>query len=318
MFHGAGKGLLLALSIFCPGVNGFGEAQKYLFVAAPETGQVAYLKLPSPGGPAVFDGEPMRVLIGSGLQYPQGVAVDSHRKQLYVADPGLGQLVRFPLQDLRGDAVGVGSMETVASGVEVRAVAVDGLGNVFFTDEPTQRILKVTASMIEAGNTTAEVVYDGGAVKAVSAPGGIALDNFFVYWLNKASGTQVGTLVRGVHTPPGGANSTDGLVVLANNALKCYGLCLALGNIFYTDEANNLYGIQRSSTASHNPVTITSTLQEPRGCAYDGDSTVYVADKAQNAVFQFAANMNAVLPNRRLTKAADLQGAFGVAVYVRL
>lgn len=163
--------------------------------------------------------------------------------------------------------------------------------------------------------------------KGVSSPGGIALDNYFVYWLNKVGGTDHGTLLRARQNPHPNAlmnvtkqqvnGSGPAMIALASNAVKCYGLCMALGNIFYSDESTNLYGIHRASTAQHDPVTVSSSLQQPRGCAFDGDSTVYVADKVANAVYQFPSNMQELTENRPLTKAADVQGAFGVAVYVQ-
>jgi len=292
----------------------FGEAQKYLIASAPRNNMISYLALPPSGAPATGE-QPMRVLIADDLKYPQGIAIDQYRGVLYVADPTLGKLVGYDLTP-SGERLKVGGMRTVADGVEARSVAVDGLGNIYFTDEPRQLIMRITARMLRDGNTKAEVVYGGANVtKEVSAPAGIAMDNYFVYWLNKHGGERSGTLVRAPHKP--GVNGT-GLqpVKLASNAPKCYGVCLSMGNIFYTDETRNLYGIARASTARHNPITISSELAEPRGCAHDGDGTVYVSDKKHNAIYQFASNMQELLPDRQLIKAADLEGAFGVAVYV--
>lgn len=242
------------------------------------------------------------------------MAVDDYRKRLFVADPNLGKLVGYDIIH-NGDALSVGKMWTVAEGVEVRSVTVDGLGNVYFTEEPTQQIMKVTAAMIDAGQTVPLVLYDGRSVAQVSAPGGITADSFFVYWLNKASGEQVGTVVRAGAVP--GNSSALAPISLASNAMKCYGICLALDTVFYTDESNNLYGVKRASTARHEPVTISSTLGEPRGCAFDGAGTVYVADKVTNSIFQFPSNME-TLGHMQIQKAADLEGAFGVSIYTKL
>eukprot|EP00933_Yihiella_yeosuensis_P042415 TRINITY_DN3698_c3_g1_i1.p1 TRINITY_DN3698_c3_g1~~TRINITY_DN3698_c3_g1_i1.p1 ORF type:complete len:328 (+),score=40.61 TRINITY_DN3698_c3_g1_i1:102-1085(+) len=308
------------------GVHSFGEASKYLIISAPQKGHISYLKLPDDGSPA--DGkEAPKVLIDSGLVFPQGVAVDAYRQRLFVADPNLGHLVMYPLSITR-DLLVVGSQQIVARGVEVRAVSVDGLGNVVFTEEATNRIMKVSAAMIDAGNTKAKTLYDGKSLANLRAPGGIAADNYFVYWLNKQSGTTAGSVVRGRQHPSysllttSNDNSTaanvshTNVAVLSNNAQKCYGTCIGLGNLFYTDESKNLYGINRASTARHFPVVISSALQEPRGCAFDGANTVYVADKGRNAVYQFASNLGSnLVPNRPLSKALDMQGAFGVAIY---
>lgn len=322
--------LLLACAQGC---HAFGDAPQFLFVSSPATGHIGYRKLPSDGSPAKPD-EAMRSLITSGLVFPQGIAVDEYRRRMFVADPNLTGVVMYPLST-NGDTVTVGKQQTIAKGVQARAVAVDGLGNVVFTDEPNNRIMRVTNAMIQDGNTTAETLYNGKYVTSVKSPGGIAADNYFVYWLNKASGLQVGTLLRGVQEPSAvrklsaaaanasgksaGAVATAadaGVALLAKNAPKCYGVCIAAGYVFYTDEASNLYGIKKAATSRHTAFTISSKLQAPRGCVYDGSGTVYVADKQQNAVFQFASNMQHQLePNQPLAKAAEMKGAFGLAIY---
>jgi hypothetical protein len=298
------------------GAVSYGEAPRYLIATSPSTSVVAYLKLPDDGSPAVA-GQAMRTLIKDELKFPQGIAVDQYRKRLFIADPNLGHLVMYPLS-MSGDMLSVGKQQIIAKDVEVRAVAVDGLGNVIFSEEPTNSIQRVSAASIDAGNTVAEILYSGNSTSTVSEPGGVAVDNYFVYWLNKNMGTQAGTVVRGRQQPTA-LLQTDGsgnLAVLARNSQKCYGACIALGNLFYTDDSRYLYGTNRAATARQDAVTVNSELQFPRGCAFDGAQTVYVADKGQDAIFQFASNVGNQLRPVSLSKAADLQGAFGVAVYV--
>lgn len=305
------------------------NSTKATTAASNETGasDVSTTSAPASASARSLGASSMEDLVTEGLTFPQGVAVDQVRKVVYVADPNLGKLVSYPLKGNRGK-LSVGAQKTVAENVEVRAVAVDGLGNVFFTEEPTGKVMRVTAKMIEEGSTTAETVYAAAESKGVSAPGGIAVDNYFVYWLNKVGGSEHGTVLRGRQTPAPLAllnvtkmqanASKAAMVALASNAMKCYGVCLALGNIFYTAESTHLYGVHRASTAQSNPVTVADSLEQPRGCAFDGDSTVYVADKVANAVYQFPSNMQDLTERTPLTKAADLPGAFGVAVYVQV
>eukprot|EP00929_Paragymnodinium_shiwhaense_P083258 TRINITY_DN44295_c0_g1_i1.p1 TRINITY_DN44295_c0_g1~~TRINITY_DN44295_c0_g1_i1.p1 ORF type:complete len:321 (+),score=34.61 TRINITY_DN44295_c0_g1_i1:140-1102(+) len=295
------------------GVAGFGEPDKFLIVSSPSTHRIAYLKLPSPGGPPTALA-PMHVLVDSGLSVPQGIAVDEMRKKLYVADPDLGKLISYDLHQ-SGDILSVGKSHTVATGVEVRWVTVDGVGNVYFTDEAKNKIYKVSASAVDGGSTTPTVLFDGQSVAEVSGPGGIVTDNFFLYWVNKLSGTTAGSLLRGVAT----ARNDTGVArvsSLSKNTQKSYGVCLGLTNIFYTDETKKLYALPR--TGGGNPLTASASLTEPRGCAFDGSSTVYVADKSLNAVYSLASSVETYAAAAPLTKAADLSGAFGVAVYKRL
>jgi len=306
---------LLSLCALLPAVSGFGEAQKYLIVSSPTTHKVSYMKLPENGAPVIGGPEPMRALVSTGLLVPQGIAVDQYRKKLYVADPDLNKLVAYDLSQ-SGDALTVGEQQVIVDNIEARWVAVDGVGNVWVTDEGRNSLYKVPAANIESKQLPAVPikVYSGATSSQMSSPGGVLSDNYFVYWVNKASGTQVGSLIRGTTEPNitfGGAVQPE--VPLANNVMKSYGLCMGYNKIFYTDETANMFVVPRIGGT---PQQVTNALSEPRGCAFDGDGTVYVADKNYNAVYQFASNAQEFSPSTPLTKAADFQGAFGVSVYV--
>lgn len=309
------KLIILLVALFSKlfvGTEAFGEPRKYIIVTAPTTSRIAYIKLPGKGRP-LEPGDNFRTLVETNLIVPHGIAVDEYRKKLYVGDPGLNKLVAYDLKH-DGDGLKVGDRSVIADDIEVRWVTVDGVGNVFFSDEPRSRIMRVSADQIDKGNTTAEVLYDSIDTEKVSAPGGITTDNFFVYWVNKASGTQVGSLMRAPSSQYL-ANSSSKIQTFASNTMKSYGVCLAMNNLFYTDEVSNLYGMKRQGTGL---ATVSGYLQEPRGCAWDGDSTVYVADKATNALYQFPSNMIEVREGVRLKKAAEMQGIYALATYVRV
>jgi hypothetical protein len=148
---------------------------------------------------------------------------------------------------------------------------------------------------------------------ALSAPGGVATDNFYVYWTNKVDGDQVGTVVRDLAVRP--TNTTQAgpqrAEVLASNAPKAYGLCLALDNVFFTGFDSHVYAVK---STGGDVVTISSNFSSPRGCAWDGDSTVYIADRSANAIFAIPASQ-ASLTQARPQKVVDFQDAFGVAVF---
>eukprot|EP00928_Gymnodinium_smaydae_P002123 TRINITY_DN10750_c0_g1_i1.p1 TRINITY_DN10750_c0_g1~~TRINITY_DN10750_c0_g1_i1.p1 ORF type:complete len:331 (+),score=68.35 TRINITY_DN10750_c0_g1_i1:94-993(+) len=297
----------MVAALLLPVAQAFGEAQRYLLVSSPATHRIGYLKMQRDGAPPV--NESLRILVDSGLSVPQGIAVDDYRKRLYVADPDLNKLVGYDIRH-SGDAIVLGAQFTIATDVEPRWVAVDGVGNVFFTDESKNRILKLSAGAAETrAPATPEVLFDGSKNgSAVSSPGGIASDNIFLYWSNKAYGTQVGSLVRGVE---GG-----GATVMANNAMKSYGVCMGTRHLFFTNEETHLYALSRSGSGGVQ--TVSSGFLQPRGCAFDGESTIYVADKMHNAVYQFSANSRDFSKPRKLTKAADFPGAFGVASYAKV
>jgi len=289
------------------GADAFGEANKYLIASAPSTHMVGYALLPHGGYPD--GGVQMRVLVSTGLTNPQGIAVDQHRRRLYVADPALTRLVFYDLRP-SGSSLTVGAQETAANSVETRWVAVDGVGNVYFTDEPYHRVLRLSAHAIATGGTQAEIIYDGAFLGSVSSPGGIAVDNYFVYWTNKESGTQVGSVIKSRELP--GVVNGSSVEVVSNNVVKSYGICLApRGSLFYTDERSNLFGVRGAGDV----VTVSAGFVQPRGCSFDGDSTVYVADKYLNAIYAFPTRSPTLDAGAQMIKAAEIEGAFGVAVY---
>eukprot|EP00928_Gymnodinium_smaydae_P054111 TRINITY_DN37941_c0_g1_i1.p1 TRINITY_DN37941_c0_g1~~TRINITY_DN37941_c0_g1_i1.p1 ORF type:complete len:332 (-),score=86.96 TRINITY_DN37941_c0_g1_i1:110-1105(-) len=287
------------------------ESPGFLLISAPRQGTVSWVRLPEAN---VYDGLEPKTLIDSGLKHPQGIAVDQKRKLLYVADPDVQRIYAYELK-IEGGTLKAGKRSVLARDAESRWVAVDGVGSVFFSDEPRNRILRVTAEQaLRGAGAASEVVHSGQEITQVSEPGGVAVDNFNVYWTNKHFGTQVGSVVRGgeerAETDQGQGGSADVVSVLARNAPKAYGICLALGNIYFTAARKSVYGVKKRG----GPVAeVSSQLSSPRGCAFDGDGTVYVADRDQNAVFSFAGNMQKIT-HAHLTKAFDVEDAFGLAV----
>lgn len=299
---------LLALWMGLQGANAYNEMDKFLIVSSSATHTVAYAPIPTQKIPGEVK---LRTLIDSGLTFPQGLAVDPWRRYLYVADPTLNDLVYYVLDPSSEDRLYVGGQKIAAKGVEVRWVTVDNLGNVYFTVESTQQIMRITAEMLDAGDTAAQVVFASTGIHQspmVSAPGGIAMDNYYAYWTNKLNPDRAGAVVRSLHAP--GSKTAD---LTASMGVKSYGVCIAVNNIFFTGEVKNLYGISR--LGGSRPVTVVNTFEEARGCAWDGQNTVYVADKKKNAVYSFPANMPSLNMSVPISLTAYLEGAYGVTVY---
>lgn len=280
-------------------------AQRYVIVSAPRTSKISYIKI---GQFGTAEGEP-QTLVNAGLNHPQGLAVDQARAKLYVADPDDSKILSYQLANKDGALV-ASNPQVVSSTAESRWVTVDSVGNLFFSDEPLNRIIKMTATSMRGGEGKPEVIYDGNVITAVNSPGGIAADNFYVYWTNKQVGDEVGALVRGAETPSK-TNQADSVAVMAKNTVKSYGVCIAIDNVFYTDTEKNVYGVKK---AGSDIVTVSSELTQPRGCAWDGDGTVYVADRGANKVYSFAGNQD-TLSLATLSVTTEFEDAFGVAVW---
>merc|ERR1719420_1306146 len=246
-------------------------------------------------------------LVDTGLRSPQGLAEDRKRRCLFVADPDLRKVLSYQLTVKEGTLLVEGQPSVAAQNVEARWVAVDGQGDLFFTDEAANVVMKVDGESARASRGKPHVIYDGAFHAEVNRPGGVATDNFDVFWSNKAVGTQVGSLIRGAEEPKEAAHV---LTKITQNSNKVYGVCLAGNNVFYTNTQKFLFGVKKSGGAI---ATVSDGLLAPRGCAWDGDSTVYVADKSANTIYSFAGNMHNLAP-ARLTKFATFDDAFGLAV----
>jgi len=302
--------MLLSL-LFFPAVVWADEPARYLFMSSSRLAKVVYVHLPSrspvtgPGAPA----HKTQTLIETGLKAPMGLASDQQRNTLFVADPEVKKVLSYKILFSGGKAVVDGEAAVAVNDIEARWVACDGLGNLFVSDEARNYIMKIPADGQFRKDSTASVVYSGNVLTQVSAPGGVAVDNFHIFWSNKAVGTTAGSVVKGFESPPN-ANTAESVLVLANNADKVYGVCLAKDNVFYTNHDKYIYGVKKGGGAE---LTISDKFQEPRGCTWDGDGTVFVADRAANLVAAFAGNMQKLAP-ARIGKVVDLEGAFGVAV----
>eukprot|EP00929_Paragymnodinium_shiwhaense_P114628 TRINITY_DN83086_c0_g1_i1.p1 TRINITY_DN83086_c0_g1~~TRINITY_DN83086_c0_g1_i1.p1 ORF type:complete len:343 (+),score=61.72 TRINITY_DN83086_c0_g1_i1:100-1128(+) len=282
----------------------------FLIVTAPRNGKISWVRLPE--GTHYEKGK-FRTLIDEGLQHPQGVAVDQKRKRLYVADPDVRSIFSYQLIYDGDELRTTGTKTVVTNQVESRWVTVDSLGAVFFSDEPRNLILKMSPDRVLRGDHEPEVVYDGLTNTAVNAPGGVSVDNFHLFWTNKHQGMEAGTVIRGFESGGGSTSGPKPLHVLARSSEKSYGICSALGNLFYTDASRKLYGVKKSGGK---PVEVSGSLKSPRGCTWDGSGTVYVADRSANAIYAFAGDMGDKIEPAQLTKAFHAEDAFGVAVAV--
>merc|ERR1719310_2236655 len=112
------------------------------------------------------------------MHQPLGIAVDQVHQRVFIADPSLSHIVSYKLR-YNGDPryLAVDSPTTYAGGTKARWVAVGALGNLYYSDEDNNQILKITAKQLKT-NGTAEVLYDGASLGALRTPGGIGVDSF--------------------------------------------------------------------------------------------------------------------------------------------
>jgi len=305
--------LAFATFLSLPATFGLDEKDKYQYVVVsqPRKKSVTYAKI------NIFQydaGNETFPLVTAGLKNPLGLAIDNVRGRLFVADSEAGKVFMYKLIFDKGNLVTDGLQHVAASGLQPRWVSVNEAGDIYVTDEPSNQISKVTAAQLLKLDATPSTVFAGSNSKVVSSPGGVSVDDSEIFWVNKFEGKSVGTVIRGREAKPKGGTKTTNTdaVAIAQNADKAFGCCAAGNNVFYTGEEKYIYAVKKTGGSA---VPIVDSLVAPRGCAWDGSSTVYIADRSGNALTYFASAMHA-LQLIEIHKLMTVEDPFGVAVAI--
>lgn len=281
----------------------------------------------------------------SVVSYPMGLALERTKSQdkhgyevtkrfLFVADPGescdVMHILRFPLYDELGQ-FSVGDKQVIMENKCVRWVTLDALGNLYATCEETGEILKLPVEQIRKDPLTAPplVLYSSSGPNGmqVNNPGGIAVDMFQVYWSNKVMGGSTGSVVKGSSFRPAGHGKMPAVWPIAKNADlgKDYGVCLVGNNIFFTQN-ERVFAVSKNGGAiaevhrgggAENDKDAHLKLKKPRGCAWDRDGTVYVADREAGKIFSFPSLQKNLRSVGKLHRIATIEDPFAVIVVDR-
>jgi hypothetical protein len=276
-------------------------------------------------------------LLDQQVKMPRGLAIDRFNceggaceRRLYVADLGKQSILAFNLMIANG-VPAVGPVEedgpsvcAITRGLLATWVTVDSDGNLYFNagKDGAKQISMIPGEQLRGSKCTRpepRVIYDGASAEEVDAPGGLATDNFKLFWTNKAMGSQIGAVVS---APTDVEVKTDleadddvtpappARTKVVINVNSVYGVCLAMNNLYYTSENTYVYGVKKTGGAI---ATISDKFLAPRGCAFDGDGTVYVMDTQMGAILNFPSNMGILAPSK-VKKFAMYGGGFGAAV----
>ena len=206
-------------------------------------------------------------LFGSGLEAPNGIAVDG-AGNVYIADT-YNNAIKEIMPNTAGAITLVGSGLSSPSGV-----AVDGAGNVYFADTGNNAV-KVWEA---ASNTVVTLVNSG-----LSSPGGVAVD--------RAGNVYIGDHDNQVIKKWTAASNT--VTTLFTSGLS-YDAPLAvddIGNVYFF--AN---GAVSKWTAANNTITtlVNSGISVILGVAVDGGGNVYFADRDYMSIKKWTAASNTV------------------------
>jgi len=267
-------------------------------------------------------------LIDAGLMSPSGiVAIDDHRKRsncacfyLYVADPGLSKILEFRVNFINGLLEPDGTHKTLMSNVRATWLTADSVGSIFFSDGQSVHTLERTGPLLQGGTPMfkpVKLLYGPDNFKQVNQPSGLTTDNFNLFWVNGAEGMSSGSVIKASELRDFEAEAAGEAAVppyvVAQNADKVVGACIAQGNVYYTSADRAIYGVKKTGGATATIVEA-GLLQAPKGCAWDGDGTVYLADEGGNTVYSFAGNMRSLGPTKLDKHHMTITGPFGLAV----
>jgi hypothetical protein len=320
-----------------------------------------------------------------------GLALDSDLG-LYVADIGLGQILRYQLKTAPCDGSTVvnviadannginfedavvkrlcagggsapgpplalmvdGSPTAVAMGTNAAWVSTDASGALYYSDQIANSVNRISPgairSMMEgtltpdavkhlsaadvqgqiAANSnmasssnqitgvtaleTAATIYQAGTTDHVGVPAGIAVDGSSLFFANQASGYGNGSVVVGLASPLDANGAEGGVTAMAMHALanstdSAHGLAVTSNKVIFTGNQHAVYATDLSGGIV---TTLTDTLDTPRGLAWDGDGTVFVADEDASMVFSFPCGK--LTARTSLAQVLTTPGPFGLAV----
>lgn len=300
-------------------------------------------RYPEPGH-LLIDGETRCVGYGCredddvGLKSPHGLAVHEgeslSQATLFVSDPEALSIYAYTLMRSQFGGLTATGQHKILQNVDTKALAVDAFGNLFYTVTESGEVNMLTtdylAKAAEAwatGSTLPEpevvALYGasskGEAGAAVARPAGIASDNFFVYWANQGGDEATGTVVKApdsIGEDP--AQFADALQALAANSDSvnfedvASNVCLARDTAFFTGDTHSLWAVKTSGSLI---AEVAKNFSKPKGCVYDRQGSLYVADEADGVVYSLAANFNALRAVRYTTRTAVVPGADQIAIF---
>lgn len=266
-------------------------------------------------------------LISSGLIEPCGIAVDHSRMRLYVADPQSHKVFMYNL--LYGDnglSVDEQAQYVAVNDITSRWVAVDESGSLFCTDEKRSFIAEVPAE--ELAEISREdyrrpvyhkthKLFSNDRVREVDKPGGIAVDGINLYWGNRDRRRSFGSLMMAPEEPNSKrVKGVPGIIgALSRNVDKVYGVCASPSAIFYTGGERLVYGTKPGARHTQALASVVlDNFARPRGCVWDGDGTMFLADKGNNAVWSFPSTFHH-LGLSQAVKLCTVHNPYGVAVF---
>jgi len=281
-------------------------------------------------------------LIDAGLVEPAGIAFDPLLGNLYVADPGASSVYGYRLALVKRKLTTVGTRFTILTNRSVDWISIDpGDNSIVFSDRNSSTINKISAATVNElayGEIIAEnlpvvhiddvplaetqsvkprilEVYNTNSSQHLMSPSAVLSDGMHLFWLNSAPSNQSGLLVQALGIPKKNTSVAQTAPVVSSSGFVPDALALSRTYMFWSGEnpsegTNSIFATRKAG--GHYVYEMHVKIGRPRGLAWDGDNTLFVADEAGGNIYSMPVGRVQLDPP--VTKAMTLPGAFGVAV----
>jgi len=300
--------------------------KNFLVISQARLSTVSYVNLDEVHAGGGNGDEPPKIhtLINFNLTTPSGLALCDGK--LYVADPGRSEIYLYPLQVQAGPdgghrIISTAERDVVATGVNAHWVSCNDITkDVFFTDEDTKLLNVIHKKDIEAAaklsNPSAGHVVTPpfqSLYQSAQSPGGVADDNLYVFWAHTQEGYKSGSILKAVEKKDNEAQPVE----ISKRVDQTQGVCLNQAYVFFTDSESGFYAAPKDLGADTNEQgkKLASGLAQPRGCIWDQDGTIYVAEKGSNRVVSFAASIPHLRAEVEPQPVLQLEDPFDVAIF---
>ena len=209
------------------------------------------------------------------IQRPTGVAVDGDGS-IYVLSGGSNGIVsKIPWNASTGN---YGVPAVLATGLNLQTsapggVAVDGTGNLFFTDTINKHVTELPWNA-NANAFGAPVILTSGT--SLPAPSGVAVDGFGDIYIADASSQVL------VEVSPGGEQTTLATGIHASSIAVD-----GSGNLYYSDSvANTITKLPWIGSSLGAPVILATGLSAPNGIAVDDSGDIFIANTGTHSIMK--------------------------------
>jgi len=273
-----------------------------------------------------------RPLVIGHVKEPKGIAVDSSRSRLFVADPPAGRIYWYGLNQNSNGLLDTDDKTHVAvEGYKADWLAVSSIGDLFFTGTDLNwghsGIFKQEVTKLNRDNpffpTRMYSRADSGYPQAGAwRPSGLAIGSFNLYWGNSGDGRSHGAVVRASRKDTGMQAAERTLSRISSALEEVRGVCITGTSIFYVSTAGvfgHLLGADVEVTSKDDSVGLISVgprfhgnlSWEPQSITWDGDGDLYLTDSAAGGLYRFPATTTRPQP---LTKFADAPHVHGLSM----